>query len=86
MSDNLVYAYNAVSGEVGQVPARYLDHPVLGKNLREVRTGKPIINAPKIQDIEPEVIEPEVIVESEASAEADVVVKTSSKKTDKEKE
>lgn len=86
MSDNLVYAYNAVSGEVGQVPARYLDHPVLGKNLREVRTGKPIVNAPKVQDIEPEVVEPEVTVESEASAEADVTRKVSSKKTDKEKE
>lgn len=35
-----VFAFNEISGVVASVPARYLDHPVLGKNLREVRTGK----------------------------------------------
>jgi hypothetical protein len=79
MNEKLVYAYNAVSGVTGEVPERYLDHPVLGKNLRAVRTGKPIINAPKVKE---EVVE----VKTEASAEADVVTKPASKKTEKEKE
>lgn len=42
MSDNLVYALNETSGVVGSVPEHYLTHPVLGANLRPVRTGKPI--------------------------------------------
>lgn len=77
MSKKLVYAYNAVSGQTGEVPERYLDHPVLGKNLRAVRTGKPIINAPRVQE---EVVEEETA----AKAEGDVVTKPASKKTDKE--
>lgn len=78
MSEKLVYAYNAVSGVTAEVPQRYLDHPVLGKNLREVRTGKPIINAPRVKE---EVVEE---VKTEAQAEGDVVTKPASKKTDKE--
>ena len=35
-----VFAFNEVSGVVASVPARYLSHPVLGQNLREVRSGK----------------------------------------------
>lgn len=35
-----VFAYNEISGVVASVPERYLTHPVLGKNLREVRSGK----------------------------------------------
>lgn len=40
MSDELIYAKHRVSGHVGQVPAHYLDHPVLGENLVPVRAGK----------------------------------------------
>lgn len=35
-----VFAYNEITGKVAQVPARYLNHPTLGKNIREVRNGK----------------------------------------------
>lgn len=35
-----VYAYNEVSGVVAQVPERFLTHPILGANLRQVRNGK----------------------------------------------
>lgn len=88
MSEKLVYAYNSVSGVTAEVPERYLDHPVLGKNLRKVRTGKPIINAPKIQEeTVVEVVEPETIIDVEAvEAEADVVTKPASKKTAKDKD
>lgn len=79
MSEKLVYAYNAVSGVTAEVPQRYLDHPILGKNLRAVRTGKQIINAPKVKE---EVVEEKTT----ALAEGDVVTKPASKKTDKEKE
>lgn len=42
MNENLVYALNETSGVVGEVPAHYLTHPVLGANLRPMRTGKPV--------------------------------------------
>ena len=42
MSTNLVYALNENSGVVAEVPAHYLTHPILGKSLRPMRTGKPI--------------------------------------------
>lgn len=35
-----VFAYNEISGVVALVPERYLTHPVLGLNLREVSSGK----------------------------------------------
>lgn len=35
-----VFAINEISGVVALVPKRFLTHPVLGKNLREVRSGK----------------------------------------------
>jgi hypothetical protein len=86
MSEKLVYAYNAVSGMTAEVPERFLKHPVLGKNLREVRTGKPIINAPKIiVDEEVVAVIEEVPTEPSAVVEEDVVTKPASKKT-KEKE
>jgi hypothetical protein len=39
MSNKTVFALNTVSGQVGVVPASYLDHPVLGKTLVEVPEG-----------------------------------------------
>lgn len=85
MSEKLVYAYNAVSGVTAEVPEHYLDHPILGKNLRQVRTGKQIINAPKIQEpiVESEPVEAIIDVEA-IEAEADVVTKPASKKSKKE--
>lgn len=35
-----VYVKDTISGEVGMVPAHYLEHPVLGANLVQVRNGK----------------------------------------------
>lgn len=35
-----VFAFNEITGKVAEVPARFLTHPVLGKNIREVRNGK----------------------------------------------
>ncbi|QDH92196.1 hypothetical protein SEA_PHILLYPHILLY_45 [Microbacterium phage PhillyPhilly] len=35
-----VYARNRISGVVAAVPENHLDHPILGKNLDEVRSGK----------------------------------------------
>lgn len=46
MSEETVFALNVISQKVEQVPARFLDHPTFGPNLRQVRTGKPIINLP----------------------------------------
>lgn len=86
MSEKLVYAYNSVSGETAEVPERYLTHPILGKNLRQVRTGKKIINAPKETAIEEIVVAvEEAPVETSTIVEEDVVTKPASKKT-KEKE
>lgn len=34
-----VHALNTISGQVGLVPASYLDHPVLGESLVEVPEG-----------------------------------------------
>jgi hypothetical protein len=34
-----VFTRNTVSGQVGYVPASYLDHPVLGKTLEQVDEG-----------------------------------------------
>ena len=86
MSEKLVYAHNSVSGETAEVPERYLTHPILGKNLRQVRTGKKIINAPKVAPVEEivEVVE-EAPIETSIIVEEDVVTKPASKKT-KEKE
>ena len=39
-TDDRVYAYNEVSGEVKLLPKRFLSHPIFGKNLREVGSGK----------------------------------------------
>lgn len=40
MSKNAhVHALNTVSGQVGLVPASYLEHPVFGKTLVEVPEG-----------------------------------------------
>lgn len=36
---DLVFTRNTVSGQVGYVPADYLDHPVLGKTLEKVPEG-----------------------------------------------
>lgn len=59
MSTNLVYALNENSGVVAEVPAHYLTHPILGKSLRPMRTGKPIAvfmepALPAIEDAEGE--------------------------------
>lgn len=59
MTTQRVYAQNQISGVVALVPARYLSHPVLGANLREVRNGKvrgrlsEIIKPDEPKDIEP---------------------------------
>ena len=37
MASQFITALDTVSGKVGQVPRSYLDHPVLGKNLEEVK-------------------------------------------------
>lgn len=86
MTEKLVYAYNSVSGETAEVPERYLTHPILGKNLRQVRTGKKIINAPRVAPVE-ETVAPidDAPVETSTIVEEDVVTKPASKKT-KEKE
>jgi hypothetical protein len=34
-----ITALNTISGQVGQVPASYIDHPVLGQSLVEVPAG-----------------------------------------------
>ena len=39
-TDDRVYAYNEVSGEVKLLPKRFLSHPTFGKNLRQVDSGK----------------------------------------------
>lgn len=36
----MVFAYNEISGVVADVPERHLAHPILGANLREVKSGK----------------------------------------------
>jgi hypothetical protein len=36
---DLVFTRNTVSGQVGYVPADYLDHPVLGLTLEKVPEG-----------------------------------------------
>lgn len=35
-----VFAYNELTRLTGQVPENHLKHPILGANLREVRSGK----------------------------------------------
>ena len=36
----MVYAVNDINGVVSLVPEDYLEHPILGATLRQVRNGK----------------------------------------------
>ena len=40
MTSKMVYAFNELTRVVKQVPAHYLDHPTLGKNLVLVADGR----------------------------------------------
>lgn len=44
MADQFVTTRDTISGVVGVVPKSYLDHPVLGKNLEEVKDDAKDLN------------------------------------------
>lgn len=65
----MAYAKHTRTGDIVNVPAHYIGHPVLGKNL--VALGAPVQAAPKKETIKeqpapvvvPEVVKPETNIE-----------------------
>jgi len=65
----MAQAINVNTGVIVDVPAHYINHPVLGKNLKAV--GEEVQAAPKKENkkeqpapkVEPVVVEPEIIIE-----------------------
>lgn len=71
-----VYVKDTISGEVGMVPAHYLEHPILGANLVQVRNGK---RRKSIKDIVDETAQSE---DSGDAAETDGEIAETDKKED----
>lgn len=54
MTEEMVYAKNEANGVVALVPAHYLEHPILGATLVQVRNGKNRVRLSELGDSTPE--------------------------------
>lgn len=50
-----VFALHEESGQVAEIDAEWLDHPTFGPVLRQMRTGKPIVDLPALPKPTPHV-------------------------------